>query len=230
MNIQVTGEYMVPGKSPERTEQEHFERYKFSSDFVKNKKVLDIACGLGYGCKIYAESGAREILGIDISKSNIEYAQMKYEDKKITFLQGNIYDINYDEEFDIITCFETIEHLQDDTLGLTKLHQALKQNGVLIISTPNRLVTSPGIKTINEKPANQFHYREYRLNEFKDLLQKNGFLIKGVYGQRNRFYAPIPLFNRIIKKVFNPDEKGNTRLKKTYLTQARYYTLLLEKK
>lgn len=229
MDIKVTGEYLLPGEFPKKTEEEHFERYKFASNFVKGKKVLDIACGVGYGCKIYSEFGAKSIVGVDILNSNIQYAKLKYSANNISFIQNNLYDIDYEEEFDVITSFETIEHIENDSLALRKLYKALKPDGILMISTPNRKITSPNAKTIKDKPENEFHIREYTLGEFKCLANKNGFRVKKVFGQRNRMFFSFSLLNRVINKFLNPDENGNAKLKKNILSQARYYTFVLEK-
>ena len=229
MDINATGEFLLPGKFPKKTEDEHFERYMFASKRVKEKKVLDIACGVGYGCEIYSESGAKHVVGVDILKSNIEYAESKYSAANISFIEKNIYEIDYKEEFDVITSFETIEHIENDSLVLKKLYNALKNDGILMISTPNRKITSPDTKSINDKPANEYHTREYTLGEFKNLVSKNGFRVKNVFGQRNRLYFKFTTMNRVINKFFKPDEKGNSKLKKNVFTQARYYTLVLEK-
>jgi cyclopropane fatty-acyl-phospholipid synthase-like methyltransferase len=229
MDIKVTGECLVPGKSPAKTEAEHFARYEYAANFVKHKKVLDIACGVGFGCGIYAESGAESIVGVDISISNIQYARSMYPSETITFLQKDLFDIDYQDEFDIVTSFETIEHVKDDKLALKKLRAALRNNGILIMSTPNRKITSPSCKTIDDKPENEFHYREYTLREFRDLVSSSGFKIKAILGQRNRMYFPLKTLNRVLEKLCHPDTKGNIRLRKNYFSEARYYTLVLEK-
>ena len=109
------------------------------------------------------------------------------------------------------------------------MHKALKIDGLLLISTPNRKITSPNAKTIKDKPENEYHIREYTLGEFKDLVNKNGLRVKKVFGQRNRMFFSFSLLNRIFNKFLKPDENGNAKLKKNILSQARYYTFLLEK-
>ena len=230
MEVKVTGEYLLPGHFPKKTEEEHFERYSYASKNIEGKKVLDIACGVGYGCKMYSDAGAKEIVGIDILENNITYAKENYQTEKINFIKDSIYDIKYVENFDIITCFETIEHIEEDKLALNKLKLALKEDGELIISTPNRNITSPNIKSIEEKPENEYHIREYSLEEFKTFVESNGFEVKKIFGQRNRYFSKIKIFNKIINKLFNPDENGNSKLRKNIFTQARYYTLVLSKK
>jgi len=137
IELEATGEFLVPGKFPHKTEKEHIERYVFASKFAKNKSVLDIACGVGYGCKILLNAGALSVEGVDISEKIIDYAKQNYQNDKIKFDCYSIYDLTKKGEYDLITCFETIEHVWDDRAVLRKLHDALKEDGYLIISTPN---------------------------------------------------------------------------------------------
>lgn len=229
MDVQATGEFLVPGKSPETVEHEHYERYRFASRRVMNKNVLDIACGVGYGCELLSEAGARNIVGVDLSDRNIEYAREQYGGRNIAFVNRSIYDIDYDSEFDLITCFETVEHVDNDNLALRKLHNALRCDGELIISTPNRKIASPKARTIADKPANDYHCREYTLEELKELVVRNGFEIKEIYGQRNRLFVPVNILNKLMNRIFKPDEKGNSELRKVSIGEARYYTLILKK-
>lgn len=229
MENEVTGEYLLPGKFPKKTEEEHFERYSYASGFVNAKEVLDIACGVGYGCKMLSGAGAKSVTGVDILGENIEFAKANYPGENITFIQNSIYEIDYSDKYDVITCFETIEHIPDDNLAIKKLFAALKNKGLLIISTPNRNITSPNARSINDAPSNKFHTREYILSEFKELLEGNGFKIIDTLGQRNRPYLNFSTFNRVINKIFDPENSGNKQLKKPIITQARYYTLVAQK-
>lgn len=228
--IEATGEFLVPGKFPHKTEKEHIERYVFASKFAKNKTVLDIACGVGYGCKILSDAGALSVEGVDLSEKIIDYAKQNYQNDKIKFNCYSIYDLTKKGDYDLITCFETIEHVQDDRAALRKLHDALKEDGYLIISTPNRRITSPKAKKITDKPSNQFHTREYLLNEFIQVLEECKFKVIDVYGQRNRIVFPSLILNRILNKVIRLDHITNAQPKKFRLAEARYFTLVLKKK
>ena len=84
-----TGERLVPGKVDLELEVEHINRYIFASDLVKNKKVLDAACGTGYGTALLAQSAER-VFGIDISKEAISYAESNYSAKNVNFAVANI--------------------------------------------------------------------------------------------------------------------------------------------
>ena len=74
-------ERLVPDDSAKQhiIYDEHLIRYELAKEFVKDKTVLDIACGSGYGTKILAEAGAREVEGIDISEEAIISARKNYE-------------------------------------------------------------------------------------------------------------------------------------------------------
>ena len=71
MNLEFTGERFVPSTEVDPTHYEHVHRYIFANQFVNGKKVLDLACGEGYGAKILSEN-AVEVTGIDIDKTTIE--------------------------------------------------------------------------------------------------------------------------------------------------------------
>jgi ubiquinone biosynthesis O-methyltransferase len=228
--LEATGEFLVPGKFPHKTEKEHIERYVFASKIARNKTVLDIACGVGYGCKILSDAGALSVEGVDLSEKIIDYAKQNYQDDKIKFNCYSIYDLTKKGEYDLITCFETIEHVQDDRAALRKLHDALKEDGYLIISTPNRRITSPKAKKITDKPSNQFHTREYLLHEFIQVLEECKFKVIDVYGQRNRIVFPFLILNRILNKVIRLDHITNAKPKKFRLAEARYFTIVLKKK
>ena len=73
-----TGEFFIPGKSGNRLEQDHMERYLFAAKFAQGKNVLDIACGSGYSSPLFVESGAVSYLGVDINKDLVKYANESY--------------------------------------------------------------------------------------------------------------------------------------------------------
>jgi len=65
MDLSFSGEMCIPGKSPKRIQDDHFERYYFAAPYVKDKTVLDIACGTGCGSKILIDAGAIEVHGMN---------------------------------------------------------------------------------------------------------------------------------------------------------------------
>lgn len=167
--LEWTGERVVPTKTPYVTYQEHVNRYVFASKFIKDKIVLDVACGTGYGSKYLLRKGARKVVGLDISIDAIKYAKEQYNinNEGLSFVCGNAIDLPFpDNYFDVIVSFETIEHLKEYRKFLLECKRVLKDGGLFICSTPNKRVSSPH----TEKPKNPFHVKEFYPEEFNSLL------------------------------------------------------------
>ena len=161
-----TGERLEINISNE-TMLEHLHRYAIAQELVKGKKVLDIACGEGYGVNLLAKQ-AGHVTGVDNDGATIEKAKNKYKAGNITFKTGSALQMPAENNcFDIITCFETLEHLSEHDLLLNELKRVLVKGGILLISTPEKLNYSdiPGYK-------NPYHQKELYGQEFKDLLNR----------------------------------------------------------
>lgn len=233
-DLSFTGEYFIPGKSGERIEADHLERYKFACGFAKNKSVLDIACGVGYAGPMFIQSGAISYDGVDINEKLVGYANGNYASELIRYSVGDICTFKIDKQFDLITCFETIEHIRDYKTAIKNLYGLLNPNGTLIISSPNRLVTSPNCNSINDKPSNEFHTQEFIPDELLLLLSENGFSAdkNNLYGQRqrkkiyrNRYYR------KIIYAIFgNPDIKKSPEPAKVLDKIPRYFLIVATKR
>jgi len=146
---------------------EHLHRYAIATELVKGKKVLDIACGEGYGANLLAKYAAH-VTGIDIDERTIEKAKNKYKAANITFKTGSAQQIPAENNnYDVVTCFETLEHLSDHDKMLAELKRVLAPAGVLVISTPEK-------KNYSDIPnyKNPFHEKELYGHEFKELLNR----------------------------------------------------------
>ncbi|WHH60953.1 class I SAM-dependent methyltransferase [Petroclostridium sp. X23] len=150
--------------------KEHIQRYKFASGFAKGK-VLDIACGVGYGSHILLNGKNRElikhIVGVDIDEDTIQYARENYAHDKAAYYKMNALSPDLVDElgqFDTIISFETVEHLEEDIIFIDNLYRLLKLNGKLIISTP--FGRGRGIQC-----SNPFHIHQYKEEEFIELLE-----------------------------------------------------------
>lgn len=142
---------------------EHLIRYNLASGFVKGKDVLDVACGSGFGAKILAKAGARKIVAVDIDKETIKKAKKDNSLDNIIYKEGNTESLNEgDNSFDIISSFETIEHLKNPDKYLNELKRVVREEGIVFISTPNKEV-------FREK--NPFHFKEFEKQEFISFLK-----------------------------------------------------------
>lgn len=173
---------------------EHQARFNFAAQFVVNKVVVDCACGQGIGAKMFADAQAKHVFAYDIDEKSITKAASNYHSANLSFHCASAYSLPLSEDYvDVFISLETIEHLEDDTRFLSEVTRTLKPDGLFICSTPNRIVTNPGI-TLSEKPWNSFHIREYAIDEFVALLSKHFSTIQ-LYGQNIVGPCTIKLFN-----------------------------------
>ena len=179
--IDFTGERIVPDKTPYMCFQQHINRYHFASHLCKNKLVLDVACGTGYGSDYLIKNGAKNVTGLDISAEAIDYAKYNYKNPNLTFIVGDATKLPFKNEyFDIIVSFETIEHINEYKKFLEECKRVLKKGGVFVCSTPNKRFNSKFLK----KQLNPFHVIEFYPEEFQ-ILMNNYFHDTKLYGQYN---------------------------------------------
>ena len=173
-------ERMIPVDAHARIFWEHIERYRFATDFVRAKHVLDIACGEGYGAAAFTKAGAASVVGVDISPDICEHAQHKY---GLDIRIGDAQTIPLpNRSIDLVVSFETIEHVHFPAVFLAECTRVLIPEGTLIVSTPNRPVYS------NQGRQNPFHHVEFDTNEFVELLSTR-FRFVQLYTQFNQSVA-----------------------------------------
>lgn len=188
-------ERMVIGISHDHTVQAHVGRYIFANEFVKNKVVLDAACGSGYGSYMLSKT-AKSVYGVDISNNALEMATKMYNAKNIIYSKGDIRKLDFkNNTFDVVVSFETIEHILQGPEFLRECHRVLKPGGLLIISTPNAAVSSPGGRI-----QNPYHLVEYHPDEFLNLLWIQ-FSNAKLYGQKP--IVTFPILRRFLGKTPN---------------------------
>ncbi len=166
--IEFTGERVVPGQVDTDLWNEHIARYHFARRLARSRRVLDLACGTGYGAATLAEAAAR-VTGIDISADAIAYAREHYDAGNLTFLEANATRLTglADGSFDLITAFELIEHLEDWRPLLSEARRLLAYGGQFIVSTPNKLYYAESRQKAGPNP---FHAHEFTFEEFQSAL------------------------------------------------------------
>ncbi|MBI1956510.1 MAG: methyltransferase domain-containing protein, partial [Acidobacteria bacterium] len=164
--MEYTGERVIPGQSDEDTFNEHRARYLFARRFSGGKKVLDAACGAGYGSALLG-ANAREVCGVDISSEAVEYARGHYASAHVHFGQADCLALPFTSgRFDFVVAFEIIEHLEHPEEFLKELRRVLSPDGLLLLSTPNRLYY-----TEDRGEVNPFHRREFSYSELEGILK-----------------------------------------------------------
>lgn len=231
MVLSFNGECMIPGKSPKRIEEDHLARYRFAARYVYDKSVLDIACGAGYGSRMLVHGGATYVDGVDINSETISFAQKNYGTSSIFYYIGNIGSFDQGKKYDVIVCFETIEHVFDYSGALSNLYNLLCDSGVLIISSPNRVITSSANKSFKDKPLNKFHTHEFSILEFTAILLKHGFKVHSskIFGQRQQLFFGNNYITKLYDQIFNPMFRANFEVKPVKRLTPRYFIIVAEK-
>ena len=159
----------------------HMQRYRFASQFVAGKRVLDAGCGVGYGSRILMQAGASEVIGVDLSEEALEVARRQFASPGIRFVREDCESLSgIEENLDVIVALESLEHFQRPERFLRRAAELLEPAGILVCSTPNALFTG---SRVNSPPDNPFHVREYALAELEALLQEH-FADVRIAGQR----------------------------------------------
>jgi len=179
--INFTGERYVPSQKGQ-IEAEHLHRYYIARQLVKGKTVLDIASGEGYGSALISER-AEKVIGVDIDCEAVTHANNKYIADNLEFRQGSCANIPVDDaSIDIVISFETIEHHNQHEKMMQEFLRVLKADGLLLISSPNKLEYSDA-----NNYSNPFHIKELYKEQFEKLL-KNNFRNTDILGQK-MFYG-----------------------------------------
>lgn len=166
-DLEFTGERYVPGTTGEIA-HEHWHRYAFARRYVAGRRVLDVACGEGYGSGLLAAS-ALHVTGVDIDAKTLAHARATYADRaNLAFVEGSAAALPLaDASFDAVVSFETIEHLAaaDQPRMLAEFARVLAPDGVLVLSSPNRPQYS-----VARGHVNPFHLHELDRDELATLL------------------------------------------------------------
>lgn len=155
-------ERVVPCRVNTKLWMQHFERYLWVSDFVKEKTVLDLGCGCGYGT-VFLSKKSKSCIGIDRDFYSIKCGKSIDIFNNVDFKTMDIYNINLNQKFDVIVSFEVMEHLYDWRLFLSKVCSLLKPDGLFFVSVPNSAIIPPF-------SHNSFHYDDWDLNKFSKAL------------------------------------------------------------
>ncbi len=186
-DLEFTGERFVPGIAGEIA-HEHWHRYAFARNFVAGRRVLDVACGEGYGSALLAGVAA-SVVGVDIAESAVAHARVAYAQRaNLRFEHGSAAAMPIaDGTVDVVVSFETIEHLPqaDQPRMAAEVARVLAPDGILILSAPNPVEYSQARNYVNP-----FHLHEPTRAEL-DALLAGAFAARRWYRQRRYFGSAL---------------------------------------
>lgn len=166
-DLEWTGERYLPEVGGD-LRAEHLHRYLFALQYCADKAVLDVACGEGYGSALLAQT-ARTVVGVDIAEDVVKHASSCYGDAQISFAVGDCQNIPLpDHSVDVVVCFETIEHVADQSRAIAEMKRVLRPDGAIIMSTPD---ANSDDGAWHE--GNPYHVHEMSNQEFAETLRAN---------------------------------------------------------
>jgi 2-polyprenyl-3-methyl-5-hydroxy-6-metoxy-1,4-benzoquinol methylase len=166
--MELTGERTLPDVPAENYWfRRHRVVYEWIAVRVAGHRVLDMACGEGYGSDLLAGTAA-SVLGVDANPQAFDHARLRYRRPNLRFERGMVELHGEASCYDAVVFLQTIEHVQDPAAVLGHLRSLLAPGGVAYVSTPNVLTLAPRGA---ERSGNPWHVREYRADEFRALCE-----------------------------------------------------------
>jgi SAM-dependent methyltransferase len=165
--LPLTGERTLPDVPEENYwYRRHLVVYEWIAERLAGKRVVDMACGEGYGSDLLARSGAGSVVGVDANPEAHEHARLRYVRPNLRFERDLVE--SFAEPCDAVVFLQTIEHVQDAGAILEHFKSMLDPGGSVFVSTPNLLTLAPPGA---EKSDNPWHVKEYRAEEFRSLCE-----------------------------------------------------------
>jgi SAM-dependent methyltransferase len=164
--LQLTGERTLPDVPEENYwYRRHLAVYEWIAERTGGRRVVDLACGEGYGTAVLGRSAA-SVVGVDANPDAYEHARLKYTGGNVRFERDMIE--TWTGDVDCVVFLQTIEHVQDPDAVLARLRDLIGPGGVAYVSTPNVLTLAPKGA---ERSGNPWHLKEYRAGEFRALCE-----------------------------------------------------------
>jgi 2-polyprenyl-3-methyl-5-hydroxy-6-metoxy-1,4-benzoquinol methylase len=165
--LPLTGERTLPDVPAENYWfRRHLAVYEWIAARCGGRRVVDMACGEGYGSDLLAAAGAASVVGVDANPEAHEHARLRYRRPNLRFVRDLVE--SFAEPCDAVVFLQTIEHVEDPGAILAHFRSMLAPGGVAYVSTPNVLTLAPPGA---EKSDNPWHLREYRAGEFRELCE-----------------------------------------------------------
>ena len=175
-DLRFTGERFVPGLTNYRMTTSHEHRYQIALPLAGERDVVDFGCGAGYGAQLLAEV-ARTVTAYDPDEETIRHVRQTILGQNLSFTSQLDDLAEQSGSFDLVVCFEVLEHVMDPDVVLGPIAEMIRDDGILLLSTPNKQ------KHQDERQNNNpFHVHEYYQEELQEVLERY-FTNVTIYGQ-----------------------------------------------
>jgi 2-polyprenyl-3-methyl-5-hydroxy-6-metoxy-1,4-benzoquinol methylase len=175
--LALTGERTLPDVPEENYWfRRHLAVYEWIASRVRGLRVIDMACGEGYGADVLARVAA-DVVGVDANPEAHEHARLRYRHRPNLRFARDLVE-TFTAPADAVVFLQTIEHLKDPSAVLEHFHALAGSAGRVFVSTPNVLTLAPKGA---ERSDNPWHVHEYRAQEFEQLC-RDTFSAVEVYG------------------------------------------------
>jgi SAM-dependent methyltransferase len=164
--LALTGERTLPDVPAENYWfRRHLVVYEWIAEQIGGRRVVDMACGEGYGSDVLARTAAA-VVGVDANPDAHEHARLRYRRPNLRFVRDLVE--TFPEQADAIVFLQTIEHLTEPAATLEHFSSLLTPDGAVFLSTPNVLTLAPKGAS---RSGNPWHVHEYRADEFERLCR-----------------------------------------------------------
>ncbi|MDO8269999.1 MAG: class I SAM-dependent methyltransferase [Candidatus Levybacteria bacterium] len=178
-------------------------------------RILDIGCGSG-SISLYLANKGYSVTGLDISGNAIQACKKgasKLNLKNVKFIKENFPKTNLPKKaYDMVIFTEVIEHINDDALAIRTISKILREEGILILSTPSIHAPLYKLGLTNEFDRKVGHLRRYSIEQLKKLLLINNFTlikIKGSEGILRNLLFVNPLAGKLVRLINHSDLLSN---------------------
>jgi SAM-dependent methyltransferase len=166
--LELTGERTLPDVPEENYWfRRHLAVYRWITARCAGRRVVDMACGEGYGAAVLAKT-ATAVIGVDANPEAFDHARLRYRAPNLSFERALVEQFDRGAPFDAIVFLQTVEHVEQPEVLLERFASLLSPEGVLYVTTPNRLTLAPRGA---ERSGNPWHVREYAPEEFAEVVR-----------------------------------------------------------
>lgn len=197
-------ERIDPFQTEDRFCLDHLLRYEWAKAHVDEKRVLDVACGLGFGTILLAHANAASVVGVDLDEETISKCRDWWKHPRVEFKTGRIEalgDLSL-EPLDRVVCFETLEHVEDPLRALEAIGSVMKEDGLLMGSVPGET---------DWAEENEYHLQFFNPARLEAVVGKV-FKHVRIYRQRYQLASLIEAFSDSGGDVIQRVDSNVTRI------------------